>query len=90
VIQFILQHGDDDDKARVLAKVRGSVVELSKNQYASHVCEKAMTHSGAQNRSLLIGEILTDTGDGHPIPSMMQGDFASEPSSATTRLCSNL
>src|SRR5260221_83465 len=83
VIQFILQHGNDDAKSRVLAKVRGSLVKLSKNQYASHVCEQAITHSEAQNRSLLIGEILTTTEDGHAIPSMMQDDFASEPSSVS-------
>lgn len=83
MIQFILQHGDDDAKDKVLAKLRGSVVKFAKNQYASHVCEKAITHSGAQNRSLLIDEILTDTEDGHPIRSMMQDDFASEPSSVS-------
>jgi pumilio RNA-binding family len=79
----MLQHGDDDDKARVLAKIRGSVVKLAKNQYASHVCEQAIANSEPQNRSLLIGEILTNTEDGHPIPIMMQDDFASELSSAS-------
>jgi len=74
----MLEHGDDEDKVRILAKIRGSVVKLAKNQYASHVCEQAITNSEPQNRSLLIGEILTNTEDGHPIQIMMQDDFASE------------
>jgi len=77
----MLEHGDDGDKARILAKIRGSVVKLAQNQYASHVCEQAITNSEPQNRSLLIDEILTNTEDGHPIPIMMQDDFASELSS---------
>ena len=32
---------------------------------ASHVCEQAITQSGPQDQSLLIGEILTNTEDGH-------------------------
>ncbi len=79
VIQFILQNGADNDRARIISQLQGLVVKLATNQYASHVCEKAIIFSNAQTRHLLIGEILTPTDGDHPIVIMMKDDFASEP-----------
>jgi len=75
----MLQNGTDDDRIRIISRVRGSMVKLATNQYASHVCEKAIIFADAQTRHLLIGEILTPTDGDHPIAIMMKDDFASEP-----------
>lgn len=77
MIQYILQHGQDHEKARVLARIQGSLVELAKNQYSSHVCEKAIVYSTAETRRRLIDEILSTRDGEHSISVMIKDDFAS-------------
>ena len=77
MIQYILQHGQAHEKARMLGHIQGSLVQLAKNQYSSHVCEKAITYSTVKTRRQLIDEIMS-TGNGeHSISVMMKDDFAS-------------
>jgi pumilio RNA-binding family len=61
----------------MLGRIQGSLVKLAKNQYSSHVCEKAIIYSTAETRRQLIDEIMS-TGDGeHSISVMIKDDFAS-------------
>jgi pumilio family protein 6 len=43
VIQWCLREGSAADKARLLAEVRGNIVELSKSKYGRHVVQKVIS-----------------------------------------------
>ena len=61
----------------MLGRIQGSLVQLAKNQYSSHVCEKAITYSTAETRRQLIDEIMSTRDGEHSISVMMKDDFAS-------------
>ncbi|KAK7047833.1 hypothetical protein VNI00_006161 [Paramarasmius palmivorus] len=58
VMQCILSHGNQYDKATVIAKIRGQMVRLAHNKYSSNVCEKALTVANPDTRAGLINEFL--------------------------------
>ncbi|KAF9532999.1 armadillo-type protein [Crepidotus variabilis] len=76
VMQFILQHGQEQDRALAIGRVRGSLVRLSKNQYASHVCEKAIVHSAPEVRHILLEELANPRPGENPILVMIKDDYA--------------
>lgn len=86
VIQFILEHGQPQDKALVINKLRGQMLQMARHKFASNVCEKALVTTDIANRNSLIDEIMTPKQDGvSPIITMMKDQFASE--YLTTILC---
>lgn len=80
VIQFVIEHGRPQDKAQVLAKLHGSMLQMSRHKFASNVCEKALTHADSENRRILIDEIMTPKQDHgtSPIVTMMKDQYASK------------
>ncbi|KAJ7449830.1 armadillo-type protein [Mycena latifolia] len=78
VIQFILEHARPEDKALVVAQLRGRLLYMARHKFASNVCEKALIHGDADARRLLIEEIMApaskpDTAT--PIVSMMKDQY---------------
>jgi pumilio RNA-binding family len=78
VIQFILEQGKPHDKALVLSKLRGQLVQMARHKFSSNVCEKALSTADPENRRLLIQEMITPKQDNvNPIGTMMRDQFAS-------------
>lgn len=79
MIQFILEHGQPQDKALVINKLRGQMLQMARHKFASNVCEKALVTSDLANRKSLIDEIMTPKHDGiSPVITMMKDQFASK------------
>jgi pumilio RNA-binding family len=58
VVQHVLQHGDDVSRKSVLSTLAGQIVPLAQHKFASNVVEKCLTYCGAEEREIMIGEIL--------------------------------
>ena len=79
MIQFVLEHGQLQDQALVISRLRGQMLPMARHKFASNVCEKALVTTDALTRSILIDEIMTPKQDGvSPIVTMMKDQFASE------------
>lgn len=52
-----LEHGKPEDKAQLIAGVRGKLLQLSQHKFASNVVEKCVTHATRADRALLIEEV---------------------------------
>ncbi|KAF8964702.1 armadillo-type protein [Flammula alnicola] len=78
VIQFIIEQGQDHDKATVLSSIRGNLIKLAQHKYASNVCEKALVCTDSESRHILINEIMVATAvDGEsPILTMVKDQYA--------------
>lgn len=57
MVQHVLEHGAAEDRARLVAGVRGKVLQLSQHKFASNVVEKCVTHATRNERALLIDEL---------------------------------
>jgi hypothetical protein len=79
VVQFVLEHGQTQDQALVVAKLRGQMLQMARHKFASNVCEKALVTADSETRRALIDEIMTPKQDGStsPIVAMMKDQFAS-------------
>lgn len=64
VVQHILEHGKEQDKAMIIAKIRGHVLQLSKHKFASNVVEKCVAYGRKEDRHALIDEVLLTRPDG--------------------------
>ncbi|KAJ7172428.1 armadillo-type protein [Mycena filopes] len=58
VIQFILSNGCPEDKALVIAQLRGRLLFMARHKFASNVCEKALQFAEPEARRQLIDEIM--------------------------------
>ncbi|KJA15830.1 hypothetical protein HYPSUDRAFT_1067035 [Hypholoma sublateritium FD-334 SS-4] len=79
VIQFILEQGQDCDKAVIFADICGSLIRLAQHKYASNVCEKALMCADSERREILINEIMTAkprTSGENPILTMVKDQYA--------------
>lgn len=78
VIQFVLEHGQLDDCANIVNRLRGQMLHMSRHKFASNVVEKALVMADTASRRALIDEIMTPRPDGSsPVVSMMKDQFAS-------------
>ncbi|KAJ7940588.1 ARM repeat-containing protein [Mycena leptocephala] len=78
VIQFILEHGRPEDKASVVAQLRGRLLFMARHKFASNVCEKALIFADPEARRALIDEIMAPPSkpDGPtPIVTMMKDQY---------------
>ena len=74
VIQHILEKGKPKDKKRVLNKVRGQLLALSKHKFASNVVEKCVTYSDEKDRLEILQEVIEVKPDGTSALSVMMKD----------------
>ncbi|KAL0946873.1 hypothetical protein HGRIS_013039 [Hohenbuehelia grisea] len=76
VIQYVLEHGKPQDRSFVCAKIRGQIMFMARHKFASNVCEKALMCADADNRRLLIHELMAPRSDGvSPIIHLMKDQF---------------
>ncbi|KAF7976321.1 hypothetical protein HWV62_7040 [Athelia sp. TMB] len=77
VIQFVLEHGQPQDKALVINKLRGQMLQMARHKFASNVCEKALVTADSATRSMLIDEIMALKQEGSgAVVQMMKDQFA--------------
>ncbi|KAJ3126390.1 mRNA binding protein puf3 [Nowakowskiella sp. JEL0407] len=77
VIQHVLEHGKPQDKALIIGKVRGQVLQMSKHKFASNVIEKCVAFGTKRDRQMLIEEVVQVRPDGmSPLVAMMKDQFA--------------
>ncbi|KAJ3331588.1 mRNA binding protein puf3 [Blyttiomyces sp. JEL0837] len=77
VIQHVLERGKASDKAQITAKVRGQVLQMSKHKFASNVVEKCVAYGSAEDRAMLIEEVISTKPDGtSALVAMMKDQFA--------------
>lgn len=73
-----MEHGQPQDRAAVIGKLRGHMLNMARHKFASNVCEKALVTADPETRRLLIEEVMTPKQDGpNPIIIMMKDQFAS-------------
>ena len=74
----MLEHGKLEDRAKIVERLRGQMLHMSRHKFASNVCEKALVTADAESRRLLIDEIMTPKQDGiSPIMGLMKDSFGS-------------
>jgi hypothetical protein len=79
VVQYVLEYGKQHDRALVISKLRGQMLNMSRHKFASNVCEKALLTADPESRRALIQEMMTSKQDGvSPIATMMKDQYASE------------
>jgi pumilio RNA-binding family len=80
VVQFVLEHGHTHDRDLVVQQLRGKMVLMARHKFASNVCEKALVTARAEDRAMLVDEMLQRRPpDGTtPIGLMMKDQFASK------------
>jgi pumilio RNA-binding family len=64
VVQHVLEHGQPEERARVVRALAGQVVELSRHKFASNVVEKCIQFCAKDDRAALINEVLGPSEDG--------------------------
>jgi hypothetical protein len=59
VIQHVLEHGKiQEDKNKIVRKVKGNVITLSNHKFASNVVEKCMEYGSEKDKKEIIDEIM--------------------------------
>ncbi|KAF8894634.1 armadillo-type protein [Infundibulicybe gibba] len=77
VVQFVLENGKPQDKAVIISKLRGQMLQMARHKFASNVCEKALVCADLETRRVLIDEMMTPKHDGvSPIVTMMKDQYA--------------
>uniref|UniRef100_A0A0D6QS73 PUM-HD domain-containing protein n=1 Tax=Araucaria cunninghamii TaxID=56994 RepID=A0A0D6QS73_ARACU len=76
VIQHVLEHGKPHERASVIKKLAGQIVQMSQQKFASNVIEKCLQFGGPAERQILIGEMLGTTDENEPLQAMMKDQFA--------------
>ncbi|KAL0957248.1 hypothetical protein HGRIS_001062 [Hohenbuehelia grisea] len=76
VIQFVLEHGKPQDRSLVCAKIQGQIMTMAQDEFASHVCKKALVCADANTRWLLIQQLFSPKDNNvSPILQLMKHEF---------------
>lgn len=54
---YVVEHGKQEDKSKLIASIKGKVLVLSQHKFASNVVEKCVTYATRAERSTLIDEV---------------------------------
>jgi hypothetical protein len=61
VLQYVLQHGSEDQRAAACTYVRTNVVRYSMHKFASHLVEQCLKNAPNQEKHMLIENILRES-----------------------------
>ena len=64
VIQHVIERGKPQDRALVVGKVKGNILNFSKHKFASNVVEKCVLHGTRKDRQDFLEEIIQMRQDG--------------------------
>ncbi|KZV49011.1 pumilio 5-like [Dorcoceras hygrometricum] len=76
VTQQVLKSGIPREKAEIIKKLSGSIVQLSQHKFASSVVEKCLECGDASARDMLIRDIIGNSGRNENILKMMKDQYA--------------
>jgi len=78
VVQHVLDHGNPEDKSKIMNSVRGKVLHLSQHKFASNVLEKCVQNASRPDRAFLIEEVCAPSSDSasSPLHIMMKDQYA--------------
>eukprot|EP00252_Welwitschia_mirabilis_P003361 TRINITY_DN13436_c0_g1_i1.p1 TRINITY_DN13436_c0_g1~~TRINITY_DN13436_c0_g1_i1.p1 ORF type:complete len:1053 (+),score=221.39 TRINITY_DN13436_c0_g1_i1:301-3459(+) len=76
VIQHVLERGMPHERASLINKLAGQIVQMSQQKFASNVIEKCLQFGGPTERQVLINEMLGSNDDNEPLQAMMKDQFA--------------
>jgi pumilio RNA-binding family len=80
VVQYLVTDGSPEDRSAIIAKIRGQLLPLSQQKFASNVVEKCVVHATAEEREQFVAELLQPAEDGgSTIRSMLVHPFANYP-----------
>ena len=65
--QHVLEHGKPYEKAEIMKKLAGQIVQMSQHKFASNVVEKCLEFGGPVERQILISEMLGHTDENEPL-----------------------
>lgn len=63
VIQFVMQHGSESDRAVLIRQVHSNLLEFSQHKFASNVVEKCLQFASKSDRDEMIWQIINVTFD---------------------------
>eukprot|EP01018_Ginkgo_biloba_P012626 Gb_30040 [translate_table: standard] len=67
VQEHVLEHGKPHERAAVIKKLAGQIVQMSQQKFASNVIEKCLQFGGPSERQILISEMLGSTEENEPL-----------------------
>jgi len=76
VVQHVIERGSDQDRDKIIAQIKGRVMNYAQHKFSSNVIEKCLTHGNTSHKAALIAEVC---GDGTSTPlllEMMKDQFA--------------
>ncbi|XP_031385963.1 pumilio homolog 5 isoform X2 [Punica granatum] len=76
VTQHVLERGNPLERAQIISKLSGKIVQMSQHKYASNVVEKCLEYGDAAERELLIEEIIGGSEENDNLLAMMKDQFA--------------
>lgn len=89
VVQYLVTDGSPEDRSAIISKIRGQLLPLSQQKFASNVVEKCVVHATAAEREQFVAELLEPAEDassagpgagaGNTIRSMLVHPFANYP-----------
>ena len=65
--QHVLEHGKPYEKAEIMKKLAGQIVQMSQHKFASNVVEKCLEFGGPNERQILISEMLGLNDENEPL-----------------------
>lgn len=75
VIQHILEHGKPHERTAIISKLAGQIVKMSQQKFASNVIEKCLAFCSAEERQILVNEMLGTSDENEPLQAMMKDPF---------------
>lgn len=72
----MIEHGKEDDRAKVISMITGNLVNFSKHKFASNVVEKSIQFGTADQRQKIIDNltVLNDKGES-PLQSLIRDQY---------------
>lgn len=58
VLQHVLEHGKPEERSAIINKLKGQIVQMSQQKFASNVVEKCLTFGTPEERQILVDEML--------------------------------
>lgn len=88
VVQWVLERGDPADRSRIVNKVFGRIVSLSKSKFASNVIEKCVVHSSKEEKQRMLEEVLRPGPSGtSAVRSLLTDSYGNYPLQSQSRNC---
>ncbi|KAJ4962183.1 hypothetical protein NE237_022122 [Protea cynaroides] len=76
VTQHVLERGKPHERSQIISKLSGKIVQMSQHKFASNVIEKCLEYGDANERELLIGEVVGQTEGNDNLLAMMKDQYA--------------